>query len=131
VAGVIVLDASVVIAYLDDRDADHDRAVQLLAREIDDDFAMSVVTVAEVLVGPARAGRAAVVLEALSDLVVSTRPLNAEAAMGVAALRSATGLRMPDCCVLFAAEDAGARVATFDDRLRRATAARGVGIVGV
>jgi len=41
VAGVIVLDASVLIAYLDDGDAHHDRAMMVLEREIDDDFSAS------------------------------------------------------------------------------------------
>ena len=36
---MIVLDASVLIGYLDARDAHHDRASALLTREIEDDFA--------------------------------------------------------------------------------------------
>lgn len=51
---MIVLDASVLIAYLDSEDAHHTRAETLLAKEIDDDFAASSLTVAEVLVMPAR-----------------------------------------------------------------------------
>lgn len=35
---MIVLDANVIIAYLDGKDAHHQRAEELLAREIDDDF---------------------------------------------------------------------------------------------
>jgi predicted nucleic acid-binding protein len=54
---VIVLDASVLIAYLDAEDAEHRRAESLLAREIDDQFAANPLTLAEVLVGPARSRR--------------------------------------------------------------------------
>lgn len=54
---MIVLDASVLIAYLDSNDAQHALAEGLLAREIDDDFAASPLTLAEVLVVPVRDGR--------------------------------------------------------------------------
>ena len=45
---MIVLDASVLIAYLDAEDAQHHRAESLLAREIDDQFAANPLTLAEV-----------------------------------------------------------------------------------
>jgi predicted nucleic acid-binding protein len=44
----------------------------------------------------------------------------------LAALRAGTGLKLPDCCVLQAAEQAHAGIATFDDRL--AAAARELGV---
>ncbi len=43
---MIVLDASVLIAYLDRDDNRHTRASTLLAREIDDDFAANSLTLA-------------------------------------------------------------------------------------
>ena len=49
-ASVIVLDASVLIAYLDAEDAQHQKAETLLAREIDDEFAANPLTLAEVAV---------------------------------------------------------------------------------
>ena len=39
--------------------------------------------------------------------------------------RAHTGPRMPDCCVLLAAEASGADLAPFDERLARVAAARG------
>ena len=54
---MIVLDASVLIAYLDAEDAQHQQAESLLEREIDDEFAVNPLTLAEVLVGPSRTGR--------------------------------------------------------------------------
>jgi hypothetical protein len=62
---VIVLDASVLIGYLDAEDGQHQAAESLLAREIDDDFAASSLTLTEVLVGPVRADRTDDALAAL------------------------------------------------------------------
>lgn len=126
---MIVLDASVLIAYLDDADAHHARAIALLAREIDQDFAVSTLTLGEVLVGPARTGRLDPVLTALTGLGVREAPLHVGSAVELARLRVATGLRMPDCCVLLAAEDSAASLASFDDRLAAAASARGVPVV--
>ena len=53
---MIVLDANVVIAFLDDRDAHHRFAVDLLESNSFDEFACSVITLAEALVHPTAAG---------------------------------------------------------------------------
>lgn len=129
-ARVIVLDASVLIALLDGEDAHHQRAETLLAQEIDDDFAASSLTLAEVLVAPAREGRLDTVREALTDLEVEELPFPVDAAVKLAQLRAATGLKMPDCCVLLAAEGAEARIASFDDRLKNAAAGRNLAVLG-
>jgi predicted nucleic acid-binding protein len=123
---VIVLDASVLIAYLDAEDAQHHRAESLLAREIDDQFAVNPLTLAEVFVGPARSDRLDEVRSALRELEVMEQPFPSDAAVRLARLRADTGLRMPDCCVLLAAQDAAGRVAAFDDRLIRAAEALGL-----
>jgi predicted nucleic acid-binding protein len=124
-ARVIVFDASVLIAYLDGDDAQHAIAENLLAREIDDEFAANSLTLAEVLVAPSRQGRLGEVQRALHDLDVRELPFPADSAVQLARLRAETGLKMPDCCVLLAAEAAGARVASFDDRLVGAAVTRG------
>ena len=126
---MIVLDASVLIGYLDAGDSQHQAAEALLAREIEDDFTASSLTLAEVLVGPARARRLDDGLSALRDLEIEELPFPADAAVRLAQLRADTGLRMPDCCVLLAAQEADARVATFDGRLARA--ARHLGLVAL
>jgi len=87
------------------------------------------VTLAEVLVGPARAGRLADGIGALRGLEVAEEPLPHETPVELAELRAATGLRMPDCCVFLAALEVGARVASFDARLVKA--APGVGVAAV
>lgn len=117
---MIVLDATVLIAYLDERDAHHERAVTLLSREIDDDFAVSALTLAEVLVDPAGAGRLDAALSALADLDVAEQLFPHDTAIRLAELRASTRLRMPNCCVLLAAQHAGARIASFDKPLANA-----------
>lgn len=124
---MIVLDASVVIAWLDDTDAAHQRAVHLLEREVDETLAVSVITLAEILVGPTATGRAGAVLEALADLEVSEHPLPEDAALALARLRVSTALKLPDCCVMLTAQHLGARVATFDARLATACRRRRLG----
>jgi predicted nucleic acid-binding protein len=123
-AGVIVLDASVLIAYLDGEDRNHGRAETLLAREIDDDIAANSLTLAEVFVVPAREHRLDAVRAALQDLDLQERPFPTDTAVKLAELRTTSKLKMPDCCVLLAAEDARARVASFDDRLADVAATR-------
>lgn len=117
---MIVLDATVLIAYLDGDDAHHDRAMTVLAREIDEDFGASPLTIAEVLVGPARAGRLDDAVAALRDLEVVEQALPPDTSTRLAELRAMTGLRMPDCCIVLAAQTAGASIAAFDDRLVKA-----------
>ena len=111
-------------AYLDGDDTYHSRAEALLAREIDDDLAASSLTLAEVLVVPVRENRLDAVREALRDLELRELPFPPDTAAKLAELRASTNLKMPDCCVLLAAEDARARLASFDDRLADAAATR-------
>ena len=118
---MIVLDASVLIAHLDERDAQHERAVERLLELVEQPLACSTITLAEVLVGPARHGRLEVAREAIDEIGVVEITLAADAPERLALLRAETSLKLPDCCVLMAAQDArAARVLTFDDRLARA-----------
>lgn len=121
---MIVLDASVLIAYLDSDDDHHGLAETLLANEIVDDFAANSLTLAEVLAVPAREDRLDDVRQAMNDLNLQELPFPADTAVKLAQLRASTNLKMPDCCVLLAAEEARARIATFDDRLAGAAANR-------
>jgi predicted nucleic acid-binding protein len=77
-ARVIVLDASVLIAFLDGDDKHHAAAEQLLTRAIDEDLAVNSLTLAEVLVVPARDGRVDRVLAALQALDVRELPFPAD-----------------------------------------------------
>lgn len=122
----MVLDASVLIAHLDAQDAHHSRATELLLDAVDDLLVTSPLTMAEVLVGPARSGRGDIADGALRELGVGLVPLQSDAPRELAELRVRTRLRLPDCCVLLAARTAGGYVATFDDRLHRAAAEMGL-----
>lgn len=126
---MIVLDASVLIGYLDADDVHHDRAGGLLTREVDDDFAVNLLTLAEILVAPTRTGQRGTVIGVLADLAVETLQFPDGAAVSLAQLRAETALKMPDCCVLLSALDQRSRLATFDDRLIKAAHARGVDVV--
>lgn len=126
---MIVLDASVLIAFLDSEDGHHAVAETLLAQAIEDELAVSSLTLAEVLVVPARDGRLDLALAALGDLEVQELPFPADTAVRLAQLRATTGLKMRDCCVLLAAEDAGASVATFDARLAQTAEKRNLPVL--
>ena len=116
-ADLIVADASVLIGWLDDRDAHHGEAIDVLASV--DRFVVHPLTLAEVLVHPARGGREDDVVARLEavGMVVSSRPFDP---VSLARLRATTRLKMPDCVVLACAHAHGLRVATFDDLLRAA-----------
>ena len=123
---MIVLDASVLIAHLDAVDSHHERADRLLVASGSEALSASVVTLAEVLVGPARKGVVERALAALEQLAVAAVPVARETAVRLALVRAETGLKLPDCCVLLAAEESGAAVATFDGRLAGAATSRGL-----
>ena len=127
---MIILDASVLIAHLESDDTHHDRATQLLLEHVQDEFACSAITLAEVLVGAIRARRDDPVRRALADLGVRPLGLGPDAAWDLAELRVRTGLKLPDCCVLHTARtQSPAPLATFDTRLAAGATALGIGLV--
>ena len=123
---MIVLDASVLIAHLDATDVHHARAGELLLTVADEALGASPITLAEVLVGPARAGQLDRGAALLRQLEVTSVGLEEDAPTRLAVLRAGTGLKLPDCCVLLAAERTRGAVATFDDRLANAASAHGM-----
>jgi predicted nucleic acid-binding protein len=127
---VIVVDASVLIAQLDRNDALHNRAVEALLATAERSLGCSPITLAEVLVGPARAGRLGEARSAITALGIAEVPLGDDVAARLAQLRAETALRMPDCCLLLAADDAQAEaVLTFDDGLARAAKRRQLRVI--
>jgi predicted nucleic acid-binding protein len=117
---VIVLDASVLIAHLDERDALHARAEEALERAASEPLGCSSITLAEVLVGPARHGQLSAAQAAVAELEVQEIPLGPDAAVRLATTRAEVGLKLPHCCVLLAAQEAAAHaILTFDDALAR------------
>jgi predicted nucleic acid-binding protein len=114
---VIVLDASVLIGHFESADAHHTDATALLTAHALEPFAASVVTLAEVYVGAARAGQADQLRALLAQLQIESLDLPAGAARRLGELRATTKLKMPDCCVIYAAEQRDATIATLDDKL--------------
>lgn len=119
---MIVLDASVLIAHLDGRDAHHERAGRLLTERADESLGASPISLAETLVAPARAGLLVEARDALERLGVAELPLGADSHVRLAELREQTGCKLPDCCVLLAAKEIGGVVASFDTTLTEAAA---------
>ena len=128
---MIVLDASVLIAHLDADDAHHSSADQLLADTSPAPLGASPITLAEVLVAPARSGRLDRANAALRRLGIASIMLVEDAPLRLAVLRAGTNLKLPYCCVLLAAETADASIATFDDRLAAAATERGHAVVSL
>lgn len=114
---MIVLDANVLIAHLDADDIHNERAAQLLEKVASNGLSTSPLTLAEVLVAPARAGQLERALHAIKTLRVATVALTPDAPEQLARLRASTNLKLPDCCVLFATASADAVIASFDERL--------------
>ena len=104
-AGVIVLDASVLIAHLDGRDAHHERARLLIAESGAESLGASQITLAETFVAPARAAGWRT-LAALDRLGVTELPLGNDDGARLAHLRADTGRKLPDCCVLLTEKQA-------------------------
>ena len=113
---MIVVDAGVIIGLLDDSDAHHDAAVTLLEQE-PPPYLIHALTLAEVLVGPARRGREGEVWRDLQDIGVEVAELGADESLALARLRASHGLKMPDTCVVATAEHYEVHLATFDNRL--------------
>jgi predicted nucleic acid-binding protein len=124
-ADVTVVDASILIAHLDNTDPHSAAASTILADA--DVLAASTLTLAEVFVGPARAGRLADAISAVDQIGITEIPVGQGDAEALARLRAETGLRLPDCCVLHACAVIGARtIATRDRQLAGVAAARGL-----
>lgn len=123
---MIVLDASVLVAHLNLSDAHHERATNLLMEAAGHEFGASPITLAEVLVGPARSGALDRANAVLAELGVQDLGLSDGAPGRLAVLRATTGLKLPDCCVLLAAEQDQAELATFDERLASVARERGI-----
>jgi predicted nucleic acid-binding protein len=105
---LVVLGASVVIAFLDPDDRLHDPAVRALTAHQHDELVIPASVHAEILVGPYRSGAKAVaeVESFLADFSVRTEPVSAAIARSAARLRSRSkSLRLPDALVLATAAE--------------------------
>ena len=119
-AGLIILDASVLIAYLDSSDAHYARAIDLILNS-HEALAVNEITWAEVLVGAVKDGIEPIVSKTvLIDMGVEVIiPVTEDWPLFLAKVRAATGLKLPDALVLATAKLLDAKVATFDDHLAK------------
>ena len=127
---MIVLDASVMIAVLDPRDAHFEAARELFRANSAQRVVAHRLSMAESLVVAARSDVTAAVAAALDALGVG-RLDEPDDPVELAELRARTGLRMSDACVLLAAGRSGAGLATFDERLARTARDEGVAVLGI
>jgi predicted nucleic acid-binding protein len=123
---VIVLDANVLIGFLDATDSHHAASKDLLERRFADGFGASVLTVAEALVHPTRAERQDAALASLVTIGVRLIPLEAADATGLARVRNTYRIRMPDAVAFYTALSHGFELATFDDSLIEAANRAGI-----
>jgi predicted nucleic acid-binding protein len=126
---MIVLDANVLIAFLDESDSHFATSLELLQRHSADQFATSALTAAEILVHPTRANRQDAASTALARIGVTVIALEPDDAAELARVRNTYRLRMPDAVVLQLALKVGAQLATFDHSLSAAAHMAGVSVV--
>jgi predicted nucleic acid-binding protein len=125
----LLLDADVLIGALDERDAHHPRARELLTRWHDDQeaVAISAVNLTEVLVAPsAGASKLTVARQAIAALGVSVHQPNEAIAVEAARLRQRHPVSLPDAYCLATAKHTGSTVASFDQTILKAAMHEGI-----
>lgn len=120
---LIVLDASVLVGALDDRDAHHERAWAALTADPGARLVLPMTAFSEVYVGLLRGGPPAVRIfeEFRRQLALRVEPLTEAIAARAASLRNRhPALRLPDALVVATGEELAAdAVLTADRRWRR------------
>lgn len=114
---MITLDASTVIAHLEQQDRHHAAASEILASAVGARMLMHSLNLAEVLVGGERAGRGREMLSDLEALGIGVAERGDDEPLELARLRATTSLALPDCCALRTALAHGSALATFNRRL--------------
>jgi predicted nucleic acid-binding protein len=102
--GVVVFDSDVLIAFLNRDDAQHDAAVELVrnAMKPGSRRMLCAVNYAEIMVGPARAGKEArdLVSQMLVQFSIETIKVDIDFASRAASVRARTGLKLLDAFAL-------------------------------
>lgn len=118
----LLIDSSVVLAYLAGGEASSSRAEELFDAFVAtgrNPASMSMITVAEILVRPFRSGSSMVATaEAFLQHFAAVRlvPVSYEVARQAASLRASTGLPMPDALIVSSAIVTGADLIVTNDR---------------
>lgn len=111
---MIVLDASILIALLDEKDLHHSWALQTFIDTVSEDLAIAVLTLAEAMVHPVKVGRREEFLKNIEGLGLDVRGLEKEDVPAIAQVRASSGLKMSESIALHLAESSGAALATTD-----------------
>lgn len=120
--GAVALDASVAIALFTATDAHHERARIELDAVLDrgDALTMAASAYSEIMVHALRNGRGDLIDRFVDRLRMEVVSADREIARRAAELRAThSGLRLPDALVLATAQLRGAKLLTFDERLRQ------------
>ena len=121
--GSVVLDSGVIIGLFSSADPHHEWATARIEEGLiqRDSLIISTVTVAEVLVRPARTGDAEKVLADLHSLRADVAEVSQAVALRAARLRAShASLRLPDAFILATAQELGAEsLLTTDKRIGR------------
>jgi len=120
---MVVLDACVLIANFEN-DVHATKAANVLDTE--DALTLHPLTLSECAVGASRTRRLDVLRGNIQRLGADVWQPDPEHWFRVGALRAATGLSLPDCCVLEAARTLVASLATFDLQLAKAAKSMGI-----
>ena len=127
--GVVVFDSDVLIGFLNRDDAHHRQAVTWMHEATAPGTRrwLCAINLAEILIGPIRAGVEDRVTRMLTQLDIETIPVDAALARRAAAVRSETSLKLPDAFAVATARLAthrgldDVRLASFDSDVLRAT----------
>ena len=123
---MIVLDANVLISYIEHGDVHAAQAFEILDTE--EELALHPLTLAECAVSPARAGQLGKFRRMVDRLTVNIWKPDDDHVFRIAQLRATTPLKLPDCCVLDTARSLGATLATFDQTLAKQASALGIDV---
>ena len=123
---MIALDANVLIAAFNSKDAHHDWAITFIRDTAAEDFVISALNYAEILVNPTRHGVLSEFRKSIDSLGYEIAPISPEDAVDIAQVRSETGLRMPDAVVIHTAHAHSASLATTDSQVARIATERGI-----
>lgn len=127
-AGVIVLDASALIALHSSRDAHHSWAIDFFIESSAQNLAISALTLSEVLIQPIRQNLLEDFLADIEAIGIEILPVESTDSKSLAQVRAKTGLKMPDALVLHTAIRHNASIATTDVQLARKAREHNIGV---
>ncbi|MDR0366403.1 MAG: PIN domain-containing protein [Bifidobacteriaceae bacterium] len=124
---MIVVDANVLIAFLEHGHVHGEAALDILDTE--DELMIHPLTLAECAVGAGKAGVEDELRAAISRIGIQVWEPDSEHPYRLGAARAASALKIPDCCVLDAADHLSATLATFDTALATASKSKGLTVL--